>query len=360
MNQRLHSIARDQLVSIRGVALLALMLLSAMVQARPEVVVLATGGTIAGQGESNVSANYKAAQLSGEALLAALPQLSQLADVRAEQVVNIASQDMTLSVWQQLAKRINTLLAMDKVSGVIVTHGTDTLEETAYFLSLVVDSDKPVVLTAAMRPANGLSADGPMNLYNAVAVAASPASKGRGVMVVINDTIHGARAVSKTHTTQVHTFRSGDDGIEGTAQVGHVRYVRPPSRAVVKDVFAAALDKPLPRVDILYGHVDFAADQITSALKRGAKGLVIAGVGNGNMNKAALAAVEKAIAKGVAVVRSSRVGYGYVDRNMEINDDALGTIAAGNLSPAKARILLQLALQNGDDTTEIQRDFMRY
>lgn len=327
---------------------------------KPDVVVLATGGTIAGRGKSEVSANYQAAQITGDALLSALPQLSRLADVRAEQITNIASQDMSVGVWQKLAKRVNTLLAKPEVDGIVITHGTDTLEETAFFLSLVVDSDKPVVLTASMRPSNGLSADGPMNLYNAVAVAGAKASHGRGVLVVANDIIHRARVVTKTHTTRVDTFQSGLAGALGTAQVGHVRYFQPASRVSAGDSFAAALEKPWPRVDILFGHAGFAADQVVSSIRHGAKGLVFAGVGNGNMNKATLEAVEKAIKQNIAVVRSSRVGYGYVDRNMEINDDTLGSIAAGNLSPAKARILLQLTLLNNMNTAQIQQAFERY
>ncbi len=327
---------------------------------KPDVVVLATGGTIAGRGASEVSANYQAAQISGEALLGALPQLSRLADVRAEQITNIASQDMSVAVWQKLAGRVRALLADNDVAGLVITHGTDTLEETAFFLSLVIDSDKPVVLTASMRPSNGLSADGPMNLYNAVAVASAPQSRGRGVLVVANDLIHPARAVTKTHTTRVDTFQSGLGGVLGTAQVGHVRYLRPASRLRAGNDFAAALDKPWPRVDILFGHAGFAADQVASSVKQGAKGLVFAGVGNGNMNKATLAAVQKAIAQGVVVVRSSRVGEGYVDRNMEINDDTLGSVAAGNLSPAKSRILLQLALLHNMDTAAIQQAFERF
>src|SRR3954470_3960447 len=174
----------------------------------PNVVVLATGGTIAGAAASDVQAGYTSGQVGVEQLLAAVPQAKKLARLRGEQISNIGSQDMNDSVWITLATRVNELVAMPDVAGVVITHGTDTIEETAYFLNLVVKSTKPVVLTAAMRPSTALSADGPLNCFNAVAVAANKGAANRGILVVVNDWIHGASSLTKTSTTAVQTFMS--------------------------------------------------------------------------------------------------------------------------------------------------------
>src|SRR4051794_3955768 len=190
--------------------------------ALPRVVVLATGGTIAGAAASNVTAGYSSGQVGVDQLLNAVPQAKKLANLRGEQISNIGSQDMNDEVWIKLATRVNELLAMPDVTGVVITHGTDTIEETAYFLNLVVKSDKPVVLTASMRPSTALSADGPLNFYNAVAVAANKRAVGRGVMVVINDWIHGAGSLTKTSTTAVQTFMSPLSGLIGTVAYGDI------------------------------------------------------------------------------------------------------------------------------------------
>jgi len=203
----------------------------------PNIVVLATGGTIAGAAASDVQAGYTSGQVGVEQLLAAVPQAKKLANLRGEQISNIGSQDMNDEVWLKLAKRVNELVAMSDVSGVVITHGTDTIEETAYFLNLVVKSRKPVVLTAAMRPSTALSADGPLNFYNAVAVAANKESAGRGVLVVVNDWIHGASSLTKTSTTAVQTFLSPLSGLIGTVTYGEVEFYRGPvGRAHVSPV----------------------------------------------------------------------------------------------------------------------------
>ena len=196
--------------------------------ALPTVVVLATGGTIAGAAASDVQAGYTSGQVGVEQLLAAVPQAKKLATLRGEQISNIGSQDMNDEVWLKLAKRINELVAQPDVAGVVITHGTDTIEETAYFLNLVVKSRKPVVLTAAMRPSTALSADGPLNFYNAVAVAANKDAAGRGVLVVANDWIHGAASLTKTSTTAVQTFLSPLSGLIGTVAYGTVEFYRGP------------------------------------------------------------------------------------------------------------------------------------
>ncbi len=325
------------------------------------IVILATGGTIAGRGDSGTQASYQSGEVSVQALIDAVPQLAQLASIRGEQVANVGSQDMSDAIWLALAARVNALLARDDVDGVVITHGTDTIEETAYFLDLVVHSRKPVVLTAAMRPATALSADGPLNIYNAVAVAADPEAAGRGVLVVINDNIHGARGMSKGSTTDVQAFTSPERGLIGSSLYGENRYFRfPYRRHTVDSEFEVAGVNSLPRVDILYLHASAAPDLVGASLAAGAKGIVLAGVGNGNMSREMQAAVARAAGQGVVVVRSSRVSQGFVARNVETDDDALGTVAAGELKPPQARVLLMLALLRGGDAAAAQALFDQY
>src|SRR6186713_3174243 len=220
------------MVRHRAIFTLLIVALSAAVgrtqPALPTVVVLATGGTIAGAAGSDVQAAYKSGQVGVEQLLAAVPQAKKLAALRGEQVSNIGSQDMNDEVWLKLAKRINELAAMPDVDGIVITHGTDTIEETGYFLNLVVKTKKPVVLTAAMRPSTALSADGPLNFFNAVAVAANKDAAGRGVLVVVNDWIHGAASLTKTSTTAVQTFLSPARGLIGTVAYGEAEFFRGP------------------------------------------------------------------------------------------------------------------------------------
>jgi L-asparaginase len=281
--------------------------------------------------------------------------------LRGEQISNIGSQDMNDAVWLKLATRINELTAQNDVAGVVITHGTDTIEETAYFLNLVVKSRKPVVLTAAMRPSTALSADGPLNFYNAVAVAASKDAAGRGVLVVANDWIHGAASLTKTSTTAVQTFLSPLSGLIGTVAYGTVEFYRGPvGRHTADSEFSVAGVTQLPRVDIIMAYENMDGALIDAAVAAGAKGIVIAGVGNGNMNKAAVDAAAEAVKKGVIVVRSSRVATGLVGRNVELKDDDLGFIASDELNPQKSRILLTLALLKTHTPKEIQDMFTTY
>src|SRR6187401_968862 len=274
----------------------------------PTVVVLATGGTIAGAAASDVQSAYTSGQVGVEQLLAAVPQAKKLANMRGEQISNIGSQDMNDEVWIKLATRINELAAMPDVAGIVITHGTDTIEETAYFLNLVVKTKKPVVLTAAMRPSTALSADGPLNFYNAVAVAANPNAAGRGVMVVINDWIHGAASLTKTSTTAVQTFLSPVTGLIGTVAYGEVEFYRGPvGRNTVNSEFSLDGVTALPRVDIIMAYENMDGALIDAAAAAGAKGLVIAGVGNGNMTEPAMKALAAQSKKGIVSVRSSRV-----------------------------------------------------
>jgi L-asparaginase len=296
-----------------------------------------------------------------EQLLAAVPQAKKLATMRGEQISNIGSQDMNDEVWLKLARRINELVAKSDVDGIVITHGTDTIEESAYFLNLVVKSKKPVVLTAAMRPSTALSADGPLNFYNAVAVAANKEAVGRGVLVVVNDWIHGASSLTKTSTTAVQTFLSPVRGLIGTVAYGDAEWYRGPVGKNTADS-DFSLDKvtALPRVDIIMAYENMDGALIDAAVASGAKGIVIAGVGNGNMTEGALKALSAQAKKGIICVRSSRVATGNVGRNVEVDDDKMGLVASLDLNPQKSRVLLRLALTQTKDPKVIQKYFVDY
>lgn len=338
---------------------------------RPRIRLLATGGTIAGA-QTGGARSYKAAAFSTEALIAAVPQLAELAHLEVEQVAALGSQDMDDATWLKLAARTQAALDAPDVAGVVITHGTDTMEETAFFLNLVVQTEKPIVLVGAMRPATAISADGPMNLYNAVAVAAHPLSRARGVLVVANDEIHFAREVAKTNTTQLGTFRASARGLAGLVNAGRLHLYAPPTRRHTGHSEFAPLPadadplgprpRPsfLPRVDILYAHAGMNRDLIDAAVRAGARGLVIAGVGDGNLHHAALAAAAEAAKTGIAIVRSSRTGGGVVERNIEVDDDAHGFIAADELNPQKSRVLLKLGLTRTRDPRALQELFFTY
>src|SRR5580765_5202913 len=325
------------------------------------VVVLATGGTIAGAAASDVQAGYTSGQVGVDQLLAAVPQAKKLATLRGEQVANIGSQDMNDEVWLKLARRVNELAAQPDVDGIVITHGTDTIEETAYFLNLVVKTRKPVVLTAAMRPSTALSADGPLNFFNAVAVAAHPDAAGRGVLVVVNDWIHGASSLTKASTTAVQTFLSPLSGLIGTVAYGTVEFYRGPvGRHTTDSEFSLDGVTALPRVDIIMAYENMDGALIDAAVAAGAKGIVIAGVGNGNLTAAAVKALSAQAKKGIVCVRSTRVATGNVGRNVELDDNALGFIASMELNPQKSRVLLRLALLKTTDVKVIQRYFDEY
>jgi L-asparaginase len=331
--------------------------------ALPKIKILATGGTIAGAQATQADAGYKSGTFSVEDLIRAVPQMTNIAVLSGEQVANIGSQTMNHEVWLKLAARCNELLKQRDVDGIVVTHGTDTLEETGYFLSLVVKSDKPVVLVGSMRPATAISADGPINLYNGVALAGNPAAKGRGALIVINDTIHYARETQKMHSTRMDTFQSPNRGIAGMMNTGKAFFYSAHTvRHTTKSEFSVDGRKvsDLPRVEIVYSHADLGGETIDFLVEKGVKGLVLCGVGDGNSTDAVIAALERAAKKGVAVVRSSRVGAGVVDRNVEVNDDKLGFIAGMELNAQKARILLMLGLTKTSDVKRLQEYFYQY
>jgi L-asparaginase len=323
--------------------------------------ILATGGTIAGAQASTTEAGYKAGSFSVDDLIKAVPQLKDLADISGEQVANIGSQTMNHEVWLKLAKRVSE--ALKDNDGVVITHGTDTIEETAYFLSLVVKSDKAVVLVGSMRPATAIGADGPANLYNAVALAATPEAKGRGPLVVLNDEVHYAHEVQKTNSTQLDTFKSPNRGRAGVMNTGKAYFF---SQNTVRHSTRSELSvdgkeaKDLPRVEVVYSYANLGRDTIDFLVDKGVKGIVLAGVGDGNSTDDAIAALADAAKKGVAVVRATRTGSGLVVRNVEVDDDKLGFIAAMELNPQKARILLMLGLMKTQDPKALQKLFIEY
>src|SRR5215510_10787783 len=330
--------------------------------APPNIVVLATGGTIAGAAASDVQAGYTSGQVGVDELLKAVPQANKIATLRGEQVANIGSQDMNDEVWIKLADRVNALLAQSDVDGIVITHGTDTIEETAYFLNLVVKSRKPVVIVGAMRPSTAISADGPINLYNAVILAGSPEAVGKGVLVVLNDQINGAREVTKTNTANTDTFRSWELGFMGYMQGNKPYFYRQSTRRHTADSeFDVSSLDTLPQVDIVYGYANMNRVAVDAFVAAGARGIVHAGVGDGSLARPAVEpALVEAHKKGVVIVRSSRVGNGIVARNGEAKDDELDFVVSDTLNPQKARILLMLALTKTSDTKEIQRIFYAY
>lgn len=329
--------------------------------AKPNVVILATGGTIAGAAASGTQSGYTSGAVTIDAMINAVPGMRDLANIKGEQISNVGSQDMSYDIMLKLANRINELLRSPDVNGIVITHGTDTMEETAYFLNLTVKSDKPVVMVGSMRPSTAVSADGPLNLYNAVAVAADPNAKGRGVLVLMNDWIHGAHSLTKTSTTAVQTFMSPLRGLVGVSAYGkNDWYSNPPWKHTTGSEFDVSGVTKMPRVDVIFGCADMSPDLIDASVNAGAKGIVIAGVGNGNMNKASVDAAARAVKKGVVVVRSSRVATGLVGRNVEVKDDELGFIASDELNPQKSRILLSLALLKPHTPQQIQQMFTTY
>ncbi len=329
----------------------------------PRVTILATGGTIAGRAGSSLSHEYKAGSATGAELVDAVPELARVADVQVEQICNIASSNMVFAVWRELAARIDALFAGDPgLAGIVITHGTNTLEETAYFLNLTVRHDRPVVLVGSQRPATALSPDGPLNLVNAVRVAGYPGSRRRGVLVMLNDEINAARDVTKTNTYRVETFKSGDLGFIGYADADAVVYYRQPEkRHTVQSEFATGSIGNLPKVEIVFGYVESDARVVIEALHAaGTRGFVFTGTGAGLLSDVEKAVVKdlQARAPGTVFVRSNRLGNGRVLAHKEHDD--LGILPADNLNPQKARILLMLALAHTTDLAQLRRIFAEY
>ena len=305
---------------------------------------------------------YQSATVGVDRLIEAVPELKKVANVKGEQVFQIASENMNNDYWLKLAKRVNELLAQNDVDGIVITHGTDTIEETGYFLNLVVKSRKPVVIVGAMRPSTAISADGPVNLYNAVTLAGSPDAVGKGVLVVLNDQINGARDVTKTNTANTDTFRSWELGFLGYMQDNAPHFYRVSTRKHTADTeFDVSKLETLPQVDIVYGYANMNRTAVDAFVAAGAKAIVHAGVGDGSLARPAVEpALIDARKKGVIIVRASRVGNGIVARNGEAKDDEMDYVVSDTLNAQKARILVMLALTKTSNTKEIQRMFYTY
>lgn len=329
-----------------------------MVFAKPTIYILATGGTIAGSGSGALDTSYTSGTVTVDKLIAAVPEINKIATIKGEQISQIGSQEMNNEVWFKLAKRVNELLTSGAADGIVITHGTDTMEETAYFLNLVVKSNKPIVMVGAMRSSSSLSADGPLNIFNAVNVAINKETAGKGVVVTMNDEIHAAREVTKMNTSSVDTFKSPNSGKIGTVFYGNVKYYMNPVRKhTVNSAFDITKIKELPRVDIIYSHANDNPDFADIAIKNGAKGIISAGMGNGNPFPTVLEALGEGVKKGVVVVRDSRVGTGETTLNGEVDDAKYGFLASDNLNAQKARVLLMLALTQTTDKAKIQEFF---
>ncbi len=334
----------------------------AMAQAaRPHVVVLATGGTIAGAGASAAnSATYAAAKVPVDKLLAGLPELTGVARVTGEQVFQIASESFTNAHLLQLGKRVSALAKQADVDGIVVTHGTDTLEETAYFLNLVVRTAKPIVVVGSMRPGTALSADGALNLYDAVSVAASKDAAGKGVLVTMNDEIQSGRDVSKTINIKTEAFKSQWGPLGMVVEGKNYWFRAPVKRHTTASEFNIDEIQALPAVDIVYGYGNMNTTGIEAYGKAGVKALVHAGTGNGSVAAQAVASLQALRAQGVQIVRSARVPDGFVLRNAEQPDDKYDWVVAHDLRPQKARILAMVALTKMNDSKELQRIFWEY
>ncbi len=329
---------------------------------KPNVVVLATGGTIAGAGASAAnSATYQAAKVPVDKLLAGLPELANVANVRGEQAFQIASESFTNANLLELGKRVAALAGQDGVDGIVITHGTDTLEETAYFLNLTVHTDKPIVLVGSMRPGTALSADGALNLVNAITVAGAPDARGQGVLAVMNDEIHSGRDVTKAVNIRTDAFRS-PWGPLGMVVEGKSYWFRAPvKRHTMDSEFDITTIESLPQVDIAYGYGNVSDVAYKALAESGAKALIHAGTGNGSVAAAVVPGLRALRDQGVFVIRSSRVNQGgFVLRNAEQPDDKYDWVVSHDLNPQKARILAMLALTRTQDTGELQRMFWEY
>ncbi|MFJ4497903.1 asparaginase [Pseudomonas atacamensis] len=351
-------------------ALALLLLLPSAAQAKEvetqtklaNVVVLATGGTIAGAGASAAnSATYQAAKVGIEQLIAGIPELSKLANVRGEQVMQIASESITNDNLLQLGRRVSELADSKDVDGIVITHGTDTLEETAYFLNLVEKTDKPIIVVGSMRPGTAMSADGMLNLYNAVAVASSKEARGKGVLVTMNDEIQSGRDVSKMINIKTEAFKSAW-GPLGMVVEGKSYWFRlPAKRHTMDSEFDIKNIKSLPDVEIAYSYGNVSDTAYKALAQAGAKAIIHAGTGNGSVSSRVVPSLQELRKDGVQIIRSSHVNAGgFVLRNAEQPDDKYDWVVAHDLNPQKARILAMVALTKTNDSKELQRMFWEY
>ena len=325
-----------------------------MVRRRGTILILATGGTIAGVGEIGKSTVYRPGKLTADELISEIPEINNIAPLETMQICNVNSDDITADIWLELAYIINRESKDDNIKGFVITHGTDTLEETAYFLNLAVKTKKSVIITGSMRPATSISADGPMNLYQAVCAAASRETEGQGVLAVFADRIYSARSVTKTSTYQLTAISAGRMGAIGVIRDGKVYMYETTNKAHTnKSEFDVSKLDRLPKVSILYFHVDASPELLKYAAEH-SDGLVIAGAGAGEFS---LIYGEMIRTLNVPVVVSSRVDDGLITSDMLRVEE---TIAANNLSPQKAAVLLRLALTVTDNTEKIREMFLKY
>ena len=328
---------------------------------KANVVVLATGGTIAGAGAAAAnSATYQAAKVPVDKLIAGVPELADVANVRGEQVFQIASESFTNEKLLILGKRVAALAKDPGVDGIVITHGTDTIEETSYFLTLTVHTDKPIVIVGSMRPGTAMSADGALNLYDAVVVAADQESRGKGALIVMNDDILSGRDSGKRVNIKTSAFGS-QWGALGSVVEGKTYWFRAPvKRHTMNSEFDIETINALPTVMIVYGSEEMGTTMAEAAGKAGAKAIIHAGTGNGSVPDYEVATLRKLRADGVVIIRSSRVPDGFVLRNAEQPDDKYDWVVAHDLRPQKARILAMVALTKTNDTKELQCIFWEY
>ena len=329
---------------------------------KPNVVILATGGTIAGAGaEATNSATYQAAKVPVDKLIAGVPALSKVAAVRGEQVFQIASESFTNEHLVTLGKRVAALAKQGDVDGIVVTHGTDTLEETAYFLNLVVRTDKPIVVVGSMRPGTAMSADGMLNLFNAVSVAAARDARGKGVLVAMNDELNSGRDVSKMVNIRTEAFKSPWGPLGMVVEGKNYWFRLPAKRHTVNSEFDIEKIDVLAPVEIAYGYGNVSDTAYRAFAAKGAKAIIHAGTGNGSVSNRVVPSLRELRGQGVHIVRSSHVNAGgFVLRNAEQPDDQYDWVVAHDLNPQKARILAAVALTQTGDSKELQRIFWEY
>jgi L-asparaginase len=322
----------------------------------PRILVLGTGGTIAGEAGSATGGGYIAGGLALAGLLDAAGELGLAAELVGQPIAQIGSQDIGWREWDALHRACSAALADPAISGIIITHGTDTAEETALLLDLTLPAGKPIVLVGAVRPADAVGTDGLRNLANAVAVVSDPQGVGRGVMLVMGDAVFAAVDVRKAATSNIDAFRSFPRGSLARVTPSSLFWFGPPHRAGEKARYT--WPESMPRVGIVTAGAGMDAKAIEALLGIGCRGLVLAGMGQGNAPRCVFDALEQAARSGIPVVRSSRVDEGMVDRNVEVDDDARGFVAARAIGPAKARVLLMVLISNGiSDSARVQAAF---
>ncbi|MGY6552742.1 MAG: asparaginase [Erythrobacter sp.] len=324
----------------------------------PRILVLGTGGTIAGAATSATGSGYRAGDVALTAMLDAARELGLGAQLVGEQIAQIGSQDIGWREWDALHRAISAAYDDPAITGIIITHGTDTAEETALLMDLTLPAGKPVVLVGAMRPADAVGSDGLRNLANGVAVAANPQAAGRGVMVVMGDAVFAAVDARKAATANIDAFKGYPRGPIARVTPDSLTWFGPPHRVAAPASFPWPAS--LPRVAILTAGAGMDAKPVEALIGIGAKGIVLAGMGQGNAPACVIQALAEAVREGIAVVRSARVDEGMVERNIEVDDDGCGFVAARALGPAKTRILLQVLIASGvTDPGAIQAAFDR-